>query len=113
MIIGDGKDPQTPPWSRLPGRGRALEAVLTSSDSDADLAERYGWINRAIPDSELDEFVSDIAARMGRFPRDASIAAKSAINAISLPAPADVRAGAALFQQLGLGDALRGLRAAD
>ncbi|MBB5083703.1 enoyl-CoA hydratase/isomerase family protein [Nonomuraea endophytica] len=86
--------------TRLMGRGRALEAVLTSADFDADLAERYGWVNRAVPDAELDEFVAAIAARMSRFPRDALIAAKSAINAISLPAPAEVRADAALFQQL-------------
>ncbi|WNO74791.1 enoyl-CoA hydratase/isomerase family protein [Streptomyces sp. AM8-1-1] len=86
--------------TRLLGRGRALEAVLTSSDFDADLAERYGWINRAVPDAELDAFVAGMAARMGGFPRDALIAAKSAINDISLPAPADVRADAALFQQL-------------
>ncbi len=86
--------------TRLLGRGRALEAVLTSSDFDADLAERYGWINRAVPDAELDEFVAGIAARISGFPRDALIAAKSAINAISLPTPAEVRADAALFQQL-------------
>ncbi|WP_405484361.1 enoyl-CoA hydratase/isomerase family protein [Streptomyces sp. NBC_00009] len=86
--------------TRLLGRGRALEAVLTSADFDAELAERYGWINRAVPDAELDEFVADLAARMGNFPRDALVAAKSAINAISLATPADVRADAALFQQL-------------
>ncbi|MFD5628585.1 enoyl-CoA hydratase/isomerase family protein [Streptomyces sp. NPDC127072] len=86
--------------TRLMGRGRALEAVLTSSDFDADLAERYGWINRAIPDAELDEFVAGIATRISGFPRDALIAAKSAINAVSLPTPAEVRADAALFQQL-------------
>ncbi|MET8131287.1 enoyl-CoA hydratase/isomerase family protein [Streptomyces sp. NPDC005251] len=86
--------------TRLMGRGRALEAVLASSDFDADLAERYGWINRAVPDAELDEFVAGIAARVSGFPRDALIAAKSAINAVSLPTPAEVRADAALFQQL-------------
>jgi enoyl-CoA hydratase/carnithine racemase len=90
--------------TRLLGRGRALEAVLTSSDFDADLAERYGWVNRAVPDAELDEFVAAIAARMSGFPRDALIAAKSAINAISLPTPAEVRADAALFQQLVRGE---------
>ncbi|MFI9557381.1 enoyl-CoA hydratase/isomerase family protein [Nonomuraea endophytica] len=93
--------------TRLMGRGRALEAVLTSSDFDADLAERYGWVNRAIPDAELDEFVAAIATRMSRFPRDALVAAKSAINEISLPAPAEVRADAALFQQLVRGQGVR------
>ncbi|MFJ8673510.1 enoyl-CoA hydratase/isomerase family protein [Streptomyces sp. NPDC093589] len=86
--------------TRLLGRGRALEAVLTSADFDAELAERYGWINRAVPDAELDAFVAGLAARIGGFPRDALIAAKAAINAISLPTPADVRADAVLFQQL-------------
>lgn len=50
--------------TRLLGRGRALEAVLTSADFDAELAERHGWINRALPDAELDEFVAAIARRM-------------------------------------------------
>ncbi|MFI6339139.1 enoyl-CoA hydratase/isomerase family protein [Streptomyces sp. NPDC050535] len=86
--------------TRLLGRGRALEAVLTSADFDADLAERYGWINRAIPDAELDEFVAGLATRISGFPQDALIAAESAINAVSLPTPAEVRADAALFQQL-------------
>ncbi|MGW9170098.1 enoyl-CoA hydratase/isomerase family protein [Streptomyces decoyicus] len=90
--------------TRLMGRGRALEAVLTSADYDAELAERYGWINRAVPDVDLDAFVAGLAARIGGFPRDALIAAKAAINAISLPAPADVRADAALFQQLVRGE---------
>ncbi|MEJ8669384.1 hypothetical protein WKI71_15950 [Streptomyces sp. MS1.AVA.1] len=48
--------------------------------------------------------MAGIAARIGGFPRDALIAAKSAINAISLPTPAEVRADAALFQQLVRGE---------
>ncbi|MGW3669047.1 enoyl-CoA hydratase/isomerase family protein [Streptomyces sp. NPDC005141] len=113
--------------------------MLTSSDFNADLAERYGWVNRAVPDAELDEFVAGVAARIGDFPRDALIAAKAAVNDISPPTPAEVRADAALFQQLvrgekaqqrtaelfdvgfqtrgetelELGDALRRLKAAD
>ncbi|MFE6743761.1 enoyl-CoA hydratase/isomerase family protein [Streptomyces tubercidicus] len=98
--------------TRLLGRGRALEAVLTSADFDAELAERYGWINRALPDAELDEFVAGIAGRMADFPRDALIAAKSAINAISLPTPADVRADAAMFQQLVRGESAQARTAA-
>ncbi|MEW1751667.1 enoyl-CoA hydratase/isomerase family protein [Streptomyces angustmyceticus] len=91
--------------TRLLGRGRALEAVLTSADFDAELAERYGWINRAVPDAELDAFVAGLAARIGNFPRHALIAAKAAINALTLPTSADVRADAALFQQLVRGPA--------
>jgi enoyl-CoA hydratase/carnithine racemase len=93
--------------TRLMGRGRALEVVLTSSDFDADLAERYGWVNRAVPDAELDAFVAGVAARISGFPRDALIAAKAAINAVSLPSPAEVRADAALFQQLVRGEKVR------
>ncbi|MEU9134105.1 enoyl-CoA hydratase/isomerase family protein [Kitasatospora sp. NPDC048540] len=86
--------------TRLLGRGRALEVLLGSADFDADLAERYGWINRALPDADLDAFVAGLAARLAAFPRDGLTAAKAAVNAISLPTPADVRADAALFQQL-------------
>ncbi|MFF2385755.1 enoyl-CoA hydratase/isomerase family protein [Streptomyces sp. NPDC058108] len=93
--------------TRLLGRGRAMEAILTSADFDADLAERYGWINRALPEADLDNFVRQTAERIATFPRDALVAAKSAINAISLPAVADVRADAALFQQLVRSDAVK------
>ncbi|GGN49321.1 hypothetical protein GCM10012285_37320 [Streptomyces kronopolitis] len=79
--------------------------MLTSADFHAELAERYGWINRAVPDAELDEFVAGLAARMGNFPRDGLIAAKAAVNSVSLPTPAVVRADAALFQQLVRGEA--------
>ncbi|MGW7672693.1 enoyl-CoA hydratase/isomerase family protein [Streptomyces sp. NPDC054775] len=86
--------------SRLLGRGRALEAILTSADFDSELAERYGWINRAVPDGELDEFVAKTAQRIAGFPPEALIAAKAAINAVTLPDLAAVRADSALFQQL-------------
>ncbi|MER8182997.1 enoyl-CoA hydratase/isomerase family protein [Kitasatospora sp. NPDC094015] len=86
--------------TRLLGRGRALEVLLSSADFDADLAERYGWVNRALPDAELDGFVAALATRLAGFPRDALIAAKAAVNALTLPAAAEVRADAALFQQL-------------
>ncbi|MFF7234054.1 hypothetical protein [Streptomyces sioyaensis] len=79
--------------------------MLLSADFIAELAERYGWIIHAVPDADLDEFVAGLAARIAGFPCDALIAAKAAINAISLPAPADVRADAALFQQLVRGKA--------
>ncbi|MEU3461262.1 enoyl-CoA hydratase/isomerase family protein [Streptomyces sp. NPDC006733] len=93
--------------ARLLGRGRALEAILTSADFDAELAERYGWINRALPDADLDAFVAQTAHRIAAFPRDALIAAKAAVNAITLPAPDAVRADAALFQQLVRSDSVQ------
>src|SRR5262249_10920882 len=43
--------------TRLMGRGRALEVLLTADDYDADLAERYGWINRGMPTAELGDAV--------------------------------------------------------
>ena len=71
--------------ARLLGRGRAMEALLGAADFNADEAERYGWINRAVPDAELDEFVDAIARRIASFDRSAIAAAKHLINQISLP----------------------------
>jgi enoyl-CoA hydratase/carnithine racemase len=45
-------------WARLLGRGRAMEAILGADDFGAEVAERYGWINRALPDADLDAFVA-------------------------------------------------------
>jgi enoyl-CoA hydratase/carnithine racemase len=93
--------------ARLLGRGRALEVILTSQDVDAELAEKYGWINRALPDSELDEFVADIAQRIAGFPADAVTAAKAAVNEITVPIPVNVRGDAALFQRLVRSDSVK------
>src|ERR1700754_2326842 len=51
--------------ARLMGRGRALEIMLSADDYDADLAERYGWINRALPAGELGAFFTALAQRIG------------------------------------------------
>ncbi len=67
--------------ARLMGRGRALEAVLGCADFPADLAERYGWINRALPARELRPFVAALARRIARFPREAIALAKRAVDA--------------------------------
>jgi len=56
--------------ARLLGRGRAMEAILGADDFDAETAERYGWINRALPDADLDEFVARLARRIASFPAD-------------------------------------------
>ena len=74
--------------TRLMGRGRALEVMLTAADYDADLAERYGWINRALPADALDEFVEALAHRIAAFPAAGHVAVKERVNAISL-APLD------------------------
>jgi len=73
---------------RLPhlvGRGRALEIVLSGNDFDGDTAERYGYINRALPDVELDSFVDALAPRIASFDRRAITAAKNLVNQVSLP----------------------------
>src|SRR6201984_202861 len=73
---------------RLPhlvGRGRAIEIVLGGNDFDGDTAERYGYINRALADAELDGFVDTFARRIASFDRRAIAAAKNLINQVSLP----------------------------
>ena len=66
--------------SALAGRSRTLEIVCSADDFDADIGERYGFVNRAIPDAELDSFVDALAERMGRFEKRALETAKKMIN---------------------------------
>src|SRR6267378_788729 len=70
---------------RLVGRGRALEIVLSGNDFDGDTAERYGYVNRAFPDAELDGFVDALARRIASFDQRAITAAKNLVNQVSLP----------------------------
>src|SRR5262245_51889558 len=74
--------------TRLLGRARALEVLLSADDYDADLAERYGWINRALPASTLEQFVRSLAHRIAGFPAAGRAALKGRVNAIAL-APTD------------------------
>lgn len=83
--------------ARLMGRGRALEVMLSAADYDADLAERYGWINRALPASELGAFVSSLAHRIAKFPAAGQIVVKERVNAIALPSEEDIRRDSDLF----------------
>jgi len=83
--------------TRRMGRGRALEAILSSDDYDADLAERYGWINRALPAAELGAFVASLAHRVARFPAAAHQAIKERVNAIALAPAEDFRRDSDLF----------------
>ena len=73
---------------RLIGRGRALEAVLGCDDFDAVTAERYGWVNRALPADEIGPFVDRLARRIASFPPDAVRLAKQAVDA-AFPSPRD------------------------
>ncbi len=86
--VGVGVHPGGGGTERLPqlvGRGRALEIVLGANDFDGDTAERYGYVNRALPDTELDGFVDALARRIASFDRSAIAAAKSLVNQVSLP----------------------------
>src|SRR5246500_3741449 len=86
--VGVGVHPGGGGAERLPdlvGRGRALEIVLGANDFDGDTAERYGYINRAFPDAELDGFVDALARRIASFDRRAIAAAKNLVNQVSLP----------------------------
>jgi enoyl-CoA hydratase/carnithine racemase len=86
--------------ARRLGRTRAIEAIVGADDFDAELAERYGWITRALPDAELDGFVERLAKRIAGFPPEGVKAAKRAINDLTLPDRANVRSDAATFQSL-------------
>jgi enoyl-CoA hydratase/carnithine racemase len=89
MVAGGG------PMARLPlliGRGRALEVLLGSDDIGGELAEAYGYVNRALPDAELDDFVETLATRIAAFDKWAIAKTKSLVNA-SLPPDVEMAAG--------------------
>ncbi|MFD3437150.1 enoyl-CoA hydratase/isomerase family protein [Streptomyces sp. NPDC058685] len=86
--VGAGVIPGGGATERLPlltGRGRALEIILGADDFDGDTAERYGWINRSLPDGDLDEFVDTLARRLASFDRRPIESAKNLVNQVSLP----------------------------
>jgi enoyl-CoA hydratase/carnithine racemase len=88
---------------RLMGRARALEVLLSADDYDADLAERYGWVNRALPADALGEFVDTLAHRIAAFPAAGHLAVKERVNAVSLAPTEDFRRDSDLFGD-GVGD---------
>jgi enoyl-CoA hydratase/carnithine racemase len=85
--------------TRLMGRARALEVMLSADDYDADLAERYGWINRAMPSDELADFVRSLAHRIAAFPASGHVAVKERVNAIALAPAEDFRRDSDLFDE--------------
>jgi len=87
-IIPGGSGTQRLP--RLVGRGRALEIILGCDDVPADLAERYGYLNRALPTAELGPFVERLAFRIASFPAEAIALAKASVAAAELPTRAEV-----------------------
>jgi enoyl-CoA hydratase/carnithine racemase len=92
--------------TRLMGRARALEVMLSAEDYDAELAERYGWINRALPADALDDFIRSLAHRIAGFPAAGHVAAKERVNAIALAPAEDFRRDSDLF-----GESVRSLEA--
>jgi enoyl-CoA hydratase/carnithine racemase len=90
MVAGGG------PMARLPrliGRSRALEVLLGSDDIGAELAEAYGYVNRALPDVELDAFVDALATRISGFDKWAIANTKRLVNAASLAPEVELSAG--------------------
>lgn len=83
--------------TRLMGRARALEVMLSAEDYHAELAERYGWINRALPAAALGDFVSSLAHRIARFPAAGHVMVKDRVNAIALAPAGDFRRDSDLF----------------
>ena len=77
--------------ARLMGCARAFEVMLSAEDYDGELAERYGWINRALPADALGDFVRSLAHRIARFPAAGHVAVKDRVNAITLAPAEDFR----------------------
>ncbi|MBV8330232.1 MAG: enoyl-CoA hydratase/isomerase family protein [Verrucomicrobia bacterium] len=91
--VGAGLVPGGGPMARLPrliGRGRALEVLLGADDIPGDLAELYGYVNRALPDTELDAFVDALARRIASFDKQAIAETKRLVDVASLPADAEI-----------------------
>ena len=90
LVAGGG------PMARLPrliGRGRALEVLLGSDDISADTAASFGYVNRSLPDAELDEFVDALATRIASFDKWAIANTKRLVNAASLPPDVEIASG--------------------
>src|SRR5215470_8936861 len=94
--VGVGLVPGGGPMARMPalmGRGRALEVLLSGDDIHGDLAELYGYVNRSLPDAELDGFVDALATRIASFDKQAIADTKRLVNVASLPPDIEIAAG--------------------
>ena len=76
---------------RLVGRSRALEIVLSADDFDADTADHYGWVNRALDDDKLDSYVDALVRRLASFDRETLAVAKAQINRFGTPTAAELQ----------------------
>src|SRR5216683_2890494 len=90
LVAGGGPMARLP---RLMGRGRALEVLLGADDIRGDLAELYGYVNRSLPDADLDGFVDAFATRIASFDKRAIIDTKRLVSAASLPPDVEIAAG--------------------
>jgi enoyl-CoA hydratase/carnithine racemase len=91
--VGCGLVPGGGPMARLPrlmGRGRALEVLLGADDIPGDIAELYGYVNRALPDAELDGFVDALATRIASFDKHAIAETKRLANQAGLPPDSEI-----------------------
>jgi enoyl-CoA hydratase/carnithine racemase len=91
--IGAALVPGGGPMARLPrliGRGRALEVLLSGDDISGELAERYGYVNRALPDAELDQFVDSLARRIARFDKQSIADIKRRVDIPTLPPDSEI-----------------------
>ena len=94
--VGAALVPGGGPMARLPrlmGRGRALEVLLGAEDINGDLAERYGYVNRSLPDEQLDGFVDALAMRIASFDKKAIADTKRLVDLASLPPDPEIAAG--------------------
>lgn len=97
ILPGGGGTQRLP---RLLGRGRALEMILGGADLDAETAEKWGLLNRALPASEIDEFVTNLAQRIASFPPEAVRLAKASVANAELPLGEGLVEEAFLFETL-------------
>jgi enoyl-CoA hydratase/carnithine racemase len=82
---------------RLVGRSRALEIVLSGDDFNADIADRYGWVNRTLEEEDLDSFVDALAQRLASFDREALAAAKAQVNRFGIPTASELQSSNDMF----------------
>jgi enoyl-CoA hydratase/carnithine racemase len=91
--VGAGLVPGGGPMARLPrliGRGRALEVLLGADDINGELAELYGYVNRSLPDSELEGFVDRLARRIASFDKQAIADTKQLADSANLPPDSEI-----------------------
>ncbi len=95
ILPGGGGTQRLP---RLLGRGRALEVILGADDLDAESAELWGYLNRALGSDEIGSFVERLARRIASFPPQAVAAAKAAVDCAAKPLEAGLIDEARLLQ---------------